>query len=76
MFVGVVGCEMSVSVSCIVSGCGLSVYVYFLVYAISVDCEVEEVDVSVGFWCRVKMLPAPENECNSIRNMLSNKKLS
>jgi len=39
------GCEMYSGVC----GCRLSVYVYFYVCATSGDCEVEKVDVAVGF---------------------------
>ena len=45
MLIRVAGCEMY----CGVCGCGLSVYVYFYVRTSSDDCEVEKVDVAVGF---------------------------
>jgi len=39
------GCGMYIGIC----GCRLSVYVYFYVRASSDDCEVEKVDVAVGF---------------------------
>ena len=51
MLIRVAGCEMYSGIC----GCGLSVYVCFYVRAISVDCEVEKVDVAVGFKCWVKL---------------------
>jgi len=51
VLIRVTGCEMYSGIC----GCGLSVYVYCYVHAISVDCEVEKVDVFVGFRCWVKL---------------------
>ena len=45
MLIRVYGCEMYICIC----GCGLSVYVYFYVCVSSDDCEVEKVDVAVGF---------------------------
>ena len=45
MLIRVGGCEMYSGVC----GCRLSIYVYFYMRASSDDCEVEEVDVAVGF---------------------------
>ena len=46
MFIGVDGCEMY----CGVCSSRFSVYVYFYVFVSSDDCEVEKVDVAVGFY--------------------------
>jgi len=51
VLIRVAGCEMY----CGVCGCGLSVYVCFYLRVNSVDCEVEKVDVSIGFKCCVKL---------------------
>ena len=51
MLISVDGCEMYSGIC----GCRLLVYVYFCVCVSSDDCEVEKVDVAVGFQCWVKL---------------------